>query len=73
MPPWRPQRTLTPFARALRNALVRRVPEFLENPVVVVLCSLEMTVANTGTELSSLTSGGITGVRVRLEEANDST
>lgn len=57
MPLWTPQRTLNPLARALRNALVRRVPESLSNPVIAVLCRPEMTVANTGIELGSLISG----------------
>lgn len=36
----------TPFARALRNALVRGAAESHQSPVVAVLCSLEMTVGN---------------------------
>ena len=38
-----------------------------------VLCSLEMTVVNTGIELGFLISVVVMGVRVRLGEANDST
>lgn len=62
----------TPFTWVLRNAMVRGEPESLWSSAVAVLCGLEMTMGNTGIELSFLISIGITGVRVRVVEASDS-